>query len=1229
MLTANLKSRPSQLTRRPVAIWRETLAARLLTALAVLVVMIAGASLGLAQTGSSTLRIGVLDPNNAVVPKATVTITSERTGDQRKAETNDDGNATFASLDPGSYTVRIEAQNFKTSEQRGVTVNPSSVRGVDVQLEIGVSTEVITVVSNVPEIQTETGARENTITAQQIENLSIVSRSSLELLRILPGVVAPLPDDPGFQSTSFNSGANANNAYNVNGLRGVNNSVSIDGSRVIDIGANNGTIITANPDMVSEVKVQTSNYAAEHGTSGVQVIATTKGGGQDYHGTVYDYIRHYKLNANDRSRSSVGISERAPEKYYYPGGNIGGPVCLPHFGEGGPRADCFKDKLFFFFAFEVQRQTVDPGTSLARVPTAEQRLGRGFFNRNSGNAAFNLDPARISPIGTALLNLYPLPNFTEAGCTGPNCRNYAFSGLQPVNRTQGNLRFDYKVNDKVSSYLRLARESEEQDYARGLWWSPSAYELPSHVLGTNLGRSAALGITAVISPTMTNEIVLSASKLQLNNDYREPEKVSLSSLGLSNLVGPFGQISQYAPIALITSWSGQTTGDLWEPGNLPLFAHNSSYSLYDNLTKVSGAHTLKFGAVVEQANKEQNFQGSPELMFIYAPWTGASTGDVFADILAGAPAQVNHGQPSKTGKFRFYNFEFYAQDSWKVKSNFTLEYGMRVAYFPNNQEVNGLGVVFDPAAYNRGADPNNPADDPVFINGDRNRPNGILRSATGEIPKGYTDNPGLLFMPRLNFAWDVGGKGDMVIRGGAGVFYNRVQGNYQYYVIQQPPNAFCGQQDGCGFGPDRFAGTGSIYERLDTLNPFVGLGNFNITSASLDSIDVPRITTTSLTFEKRLPWKNVATVGYVGTYGRHLPTSRQLNVIPPGAALSGFIGNPGPNQADLSNPIHRANVSANNANALTRFRPFPAYAGIRINEYTATSAYHALQATLSRQLGKRLTYFATYTFSKALGITATDETGTEIDPIDARNRTYGILPFDRTHVANFSYTYVMPELARGALDNKFGRGLFNGWQMSGITTYSSGAPMYLRFGGDINNNVAFAAFGTNAFTTSGRAAGGITPLFLGNPSINGGSGIGNKVLDITQIGIPNFPGSGPFQSPFYLRAPRRWNHDVTFFKTFNFNETMRFQFRAAFFNIFNQASPRWFGIGDNNNDINTVLNTQCNRRVDDVPNGNGQNDNVCDPTGGFSFTQDTINNFGRITRKRGHRVVELAFKFYF
>lgn len=1170
-------------------------------ALVILLLVLSSSPVCLGQaSGSATLRVTVKDPNGAVVPKATVILTSERTGEQRRAETSGEGTTGFASLNPGTYTVRIEATNFKASEQR-ISLNPNDTRGLEVTLEVGAPTETVTVTAEAEQIQTETGARENTITAQQIDNLSIVSRSSLELLRILPGVVAPFPDDPGFQSIGFNSGANANSRYNVNGVRGENNNVSIDGSRVIDIGSNNGTIITANNDMVQEVKVQTSNYLPEYGASGVQITATTKGGGREFHGTLYDYLRHYKLNANDRSRATFGL-ERQKEIYQYPGGNIGGPICLPRFGEGGPVGNCFRDKLFFFFGFEIQRQKVDPGVRFDLVPTLEQRQGRNFRHQYTGGI-FNLDPSQITPIGRAFLNLYPLPNFND-----PTGRfNYQFSGLQPINRTQGVLRFDYKPNDKVTAYLRLARESEEQDYARGLWWNPSAYELPSHVLGTNLGRSAALNITTVINPTMTNETVLSASKLMLDNDYREPEKVSLSALGIANYTGPFGQQSPYAPVAFITSWGGLTQGDFWEPGGLPLFAHNSSYSVSNTLTKISGAHTLKFGGLIEQANKYQNLHSAAEGLLIYAPWGNGSTGNSFADILVGKPAQYSQDTRTPRGKFRLYNYEAFAQDSWKVRPNLTVEYGVRFAYFPTNKELTGRAVLFDPKAYVRSQG--------VLVNGDPKRPNGILQAARGEIPDGLTDNPAPLWMPRLGFAWDIGGRGEMVIRGGAGVFYNRVQGNYQYYVITQPPNAYSASFNSYSFDLN--------YANLGRINPFGSVGNVGIDSANPESIAVPRTTNASLTLERRLPFGNIATIGYVGTFGRHLPQQRQINYIPIGRLLSGTVGN-----ADLSNPLHRA---ALNDQVLAQFRPFPAYGSVRYKEFTATSNYHSLQATLSRRAGN-LTYFATYTFSKALGITGVNETGDEVDPVDARGRSYGVLPFDRTHVFNLSYNYNVPGLARGVLDNRFARGLLNGWQMSGITTYASGIPIRLRFSGDIspNGNIAIAYFGTNAFTGSRVSAGGIAPIFLRNPQINGGSSIGDRMFDLSAIAIPPLGTTGPTIQPYYLRSPHRWNHDVSFFKNFKISETKKIQFRAGLFNIFNQAYPQWFGPDDPNNDIYTRLIVVCNQRVNGVPNGaGGTADNICDPTKGFRFSDETINNFGKIVNKRGHRIIELALKFYF
>src|SRR6266571_8503006 len=387
----------------------------LFLALLVCLAFLASVPSVLAQgTGSATLRGTVKDPRGAVVPSATVTLINERTKDERKTTTNDEGVYVFSALTPGNYTLKVEAPGFKTAEQSGVAVETSSTRGFDIGMQIGQPTETVTVTANVDQLQTETGAKENTITAKQIDNLSIISRSALELLRILPGVVAP--DETSLESVSFGGGANANSQYHVNGLRGEQNNVTVDGSRMIDIGSNNGTVITANPDMVQEVKVQTSNYAAEHGSSAVQISATTKGGSNQFHGSVYDYFRDSRFQANDRSNSINGV-KRPLSKYNYPGGNIGGPVLLPF-----TKFNRNRDKLFFFVGYERYYQQVDEGSSLNIVPSLKER--QGDFTGDGvhvpagctvngvgpGGATNSLVPCK-DPLGAALLNLYPLPNF--------------------------------------------------------------------------------------------------------------------------------------------------------------------------------------------------------------------------------------------------------------------------------------------------------------------------------------------------------------------------------------------------------------------------------------------------------------------------------------------------------------------------------------------------------------------------------------------------------------------------------------------------------------------------------------------------------------------------------------------------------------------------------------------------------------------------------------------------
>ena len=1241
-----LKGQLQETTCRRSVKSSERTGAYLLPALLGLLLFLCCAPGALAQgLSGSTLRGVVKDPTGGLVANASVKLISSRSGAEREVKSNDEGTYVFTAVEPGAYTLRVEAAGFKAHQQTEFMLAPSDSRNLDVALEVGAPTETVTVTADAVPIKTDTGERSDTLSAKQLDNLSIIGRSSLELLRILPGVVAPDPNDLEFNS--FGGGSNNTASYTVNGIRGVNNNVSIDGSRVIDIGSNSGTIITANNDMVQEVTVKTSNYAAEYGSSTVQVFATTKGGSKEFHGEVYDYIRPKSLQASDRSNTIAGAN-KPNTSFKYPGGNVGGPVYLPRFGEGGKPYWEAKDRLFFFVGLEFQRQIRDPGTKLGTAPTAAER--NGDFSQSLSSRAGNVFcPATTAwnancatpvpggnftpfknPLGAALLNLFPLPNFKG---TGANIsRNYASSVIAPENRSDLKMRFDYKVSNSTNVYLRLARESESDDSPYGIWWGPSAYELPSHLVGTNLGRSAAANITSVLSPTMTNELVVSASKLKLNYDFKDPTKVSKSGLGLSNLQLPFGSraVTPYAPLALI-SWD--VNANVWEPGGIPLFAFNDSESLSETLSKVHGNHTFKFGGLIEKAGKFQNQTAATEGQIEYEGGGnnhgGGSavftSGNAFANLYSGVINGIDQATNVPSGHFKFWNYEGYAQDSWKFRSNITIELGARLSYYTNNAEQTGLGVAFSTTAYKRGAG--------AFLNNDPTKPNGMLTEASGQLPKGiYAKNVPLRVAPRLNVAWDVFKDGSTVIRGGGGVFYNRVQGNYQYGILTSPPNLLSVHADSWGNGQHPIT-----LDNLTQFNPFTNPSSLSRPDLYTQDPDpktnkIPRVVTTSLSIARRLPFQNVLEVAYVGTFGRHLPQSYSFNFVFP--HTTGTLGN-----ADLSNPLHRAALGQNIGFLNAQLLPFPDWGAVKYNEYIGVSNYHSMQLTLNRQLGKSLQYFLTYTFSKALGTAAVNESdGSQwIDPINGHN-TYGILSYDRTHIFNLSYNYNLPKFARGSFDNWFTRGVLNGWQMSGITTIQSGRPIRIKFGGAAESTSALFSYLGNTVTVGANTgqASAVAPLFSRNP-VTGNTNLNSPYLDIAAISVPAFGGNGPSQSPFYMRSPTTKNFDVTFFKNFNITESKKLQFRAGLFDVFNQAFPNPDSGDFGNLTINT-LNTPdtangkpCFYLPANTPNGQGTvgANNVCDPTKGFIIDPNSAASFGKVISKHGHRRVELAFKFYF
>jgi hypothetical protein len=490
---------------------------------------------------------------------------------------------------------------------------------------------------------------------------------------------------------SFGGGGNNTQGYTVNGIRSSGNTVSLDGSSLIDIGSNSGVIVSLNNDMVQEVKVQSSNFAAEYGTGGMNVSAVTKSGSSAFHGQLYDYWRDSRFAANDRSNSIAG-TPKPKSTYQYPGGNVGGPIT---FGDSYTKD---RDKLFFFAAFEVQRQQIDSGSRFNR--TYSEAMRNGDFSELLANRGSNLNsipqlripqgfpnagqPAPnndlrpyVTPLGKYLASLYPLPNHQDPA----NLYNYVYSALEPSNRTDFKTRVDWNVSNSTKAYVRVAREGEVNENPRGVWWGPSDVALPSPNIGENRGRSYAGNVVTVLSPTMTNEALVSYSRLTLDNRFKDPARILQGAGGVTfNGIFPAGTTSPYLPTDLLHGWGGSgQVGNLWAAGN-DVYAHNDALQFSNKLTTLAGSHGLKFGVSLERGQKQQNFQNVEAGQLWFGRDNNTGTGHSGADMLVGRIGQLAQGTAAQGrpapgqpfGEFRYWNVDAFAQDSWKLKSNLTL-----------------------------------------------------------------------------------------------------------------------------------------------------------------------------------------------------------------------------------------------------------------------------------------------------------------------------------------------------------------------------------------------------------------------------------------------------------------------------------------------------------------------------------------------------------------------------
>lgn len=1133
------------------------------------------------QTVSATLTGTVADATGAVVPNAKITLKNAASGDIRRTTSNSEGYFTFASVPPGTYNVLIEAQGFTAYETKDVKLDPGDKRNLsDIALKIGQSTESVTVVSAADTITpVDSGEKSAVIGQRELQNISIVGRNAAEFIKILPGMAmtTSLDNRASFNGESVSTGSGPIGSFSANGGRTASLDITADGAHIIDPGCNCGQAVNTNGDMMQEMKVLTSNFGAENQKGPVVVSAVGKSGGRDFHGEAYFYARHNALNANDWQNNKA--SQPKPDtKYYYPGGQIGGPVLLPWTNFNRNR-----DKLFFHVAYEYYRQEVDNGFYRAFVPTAEMRngnfnqayldslrgtqyIGSAIQNQPKDFANGIIPSSAFDPVGQKLINLYPLPNVNAATNGG---FNYIATGSKKQNMWQFRPRVDYSISDSTKLYVSYNMQRDHGTFTDTLWWRPDpTVPYPSAINSLNRSDSISVNLTKVFSPTLTNEVVFTYTYLDLPNSFADPKKVDKAALGI-NYKTIFNNPKMFY-LPSLTGW-GDGVANLINPGGFEvtgsLYAKKALPTLADNLAKVWGTHTMKFGFYWELTSNDQPDSGNAEGEMAFADWGGNSSGNAYADMLLGRIASYGEKNFSPLLKMGYKSVDFYGQDSWKVSRRLTLDYGLRLQHLGpwyDRGSNNGL-AIFDPTKYS-----NDPAR--------KNDLTGILwHSKDSSVPLSGTPVRTLFYNPRVGFAYDIFGTGKTVLRGGFGVYHFHDEQNVQAPALAITQGAY--------------SYTIPVATTISQIGSYSGsfVTPSGITVLTKGDDQQPRTMNYSFTISQRMPLQSLFEVAYVGNKSDYLSNwnnnLNQLNYVPLGAMFANngaaFIGNTSPS----GDP----------------FRPLQNYQTLKAITHSMYSNYNSLQASWNKQSG-RLTYLFNYTFSKALGIRG--EGGRAVSNPLNLNDNYGVLPNDRTHIFNIAYVIEFPK----ANVHRFVSAFINGWQFSGITQWQSGPNLqnvaspnfnfagYIPAGGRLpDGSIATSSVGLNSALVNGTPDVPIFARLTCDPRSNLQSG---QYINGACFAAPSANQNGNFILP-YVKGPAFFNNDLSMFKNFNFSEQKRLQFRFSGYNFLNHPITSFIG-GDPN--LNLALDAS----------GKLQN-----------------SRFGYADYKAGHRIIQLAVKYYF
>jgi hypothetical protein len=1010
-----------------------------------LLIALLGASTTARAQDNATINGAVTDASGAVVPSASISLTNPATGQIRQSVSNSAGAYRFANVGIGNYTLSATATGFQKYTKTDIVVNVAQSLQEDISLAVGSQGQTVTVTADALQVQSETSEVSTLISGEQVSQLSTNGRNITSLAALGLGVSNNLPQFGGIDALT------SSNAIEFNGTRQTHNIYMLDGAEQNDRGCGGCFMNLPSQDAIAEFQTLDSNYSPDYGIgSGGTVLMVLKSGTHNFHGELYEFNRNTDYDAADFFSKKVSAFQLNE-----PGGNIGGPLWIPHVYNAN------RNRTFFFVNEEWRRLIQGSAPSVINTiqandfPTAGQNLTYTPWNESATNSVCNpglvapcvpktTDPTKLALYTADGLNPgNPFPgNVIPANLIDQNAvlevnagtfpkpnlngTQYIASVPAPENIREDVVRIDHAINSKYQLMGHYLHDAMAKTFFPPLWGPGGDYPTVGTAM-TNPSYTAAIKLTQTYTPNLLNEtaFLYSGNKITLTpipgagGSFVQPSGWTATS---------FFPVSDNDGARLPEiDLGGSPLQQTWTESYFPWKNGYEGFEYRDDLSWTRGRHQFKFGFSWLHDYKNQQLQANTQGTAAFNSST--FSGDSYLNFLLGDAASFTQLQFLAGKHWVNNNYGFYANDNWHITPRLTLNIGLRYDGLPHAFERYNQFANFVPADYDASLGSPVAADGTLTpsslttFNGEPFYLNGIREANVNGFARGVVQNNYDTLEPRVGFAYNMDGRGKTVLRGGFGMFYERVQGNDVYNAALNPPFAYQPAANNVYFSnPNTSALTGQT-----TTQSFPSaLTNIKYNYPPPGTADF------SLGIQHELAPSIVMQVQYVGSLGWDQNDDRQINTLP-------LVD---PNNA--ANPYDNRQGVANGSLNQNLYRIFPGFAQINQEENETNFNYNSLQAGIRLENRHGLTTQLSYTWSHNIDL-VTNDLGALSNPFNPKYDRGSDTGFDRRHIFNVSYVYSLPWYTKSS--NLFAREVLGGWQVSGVTAAETGLPLYVTYTG--------------------------------------------------------------------------------------------------------------------------------------------------------------------------------------